>query len=98
MQRRNFLSYALSALAATTYGQPVYSAQPPPPGHNLLAKKLQPGMTIGVIAPSSAPLSAAKSESHWTLSNLSALRPSQEKISTSAEAIWLGPTNKEQRT
>ncbi len=55
MQRRNFLSYALSALAATTYGQPVYSAQPPPPGHNLLAKKLQPGMTIGVIAPSSAP-------------------------------------------
>ena len=55
MQRRTFLTYSLSALAATTYGQSVYSAQPPPPGRNLLAKKLQPGMTVGVIAPSSAP-------------------------------------------
>ena len=60
MQRRKFLTHSLGALAATTFGQSVYSAQLPPPRRLLLAKKLQPGMTVGVIAPSSAPFESSE--------------------------------------
>ena len=55
MQRRTFLNYALSTLAATAYLPSAFSAQPRPSAKSLLAKRLQPGMTVGVIAPSSAP-------------------------------------------
>ena len=95
MQRRTFLNYALSTLAATAYLPSAFSAQPRPSAKSLLAKRLQPGMTVGVIAPLSAPFERSEVRIALDIVDRWASKPNLEKIFSNAEAIWLEEMSKE---